>query len=461
MAAPEKPPEGGGDAPARRPTFREMVLGRVEKEAGLARERVDLIANKLVRVEFEEGKKHLPRVFVADSVIDNLSTAWKDSLVVKVLGKNLGYNFMKQKLKALWKPKGGFEIIDVDHGVYMVKFDLPDDKDTVLNGGPWMIFDRCLAVSLWSPDFITSETLALKTMVWLRFPGLNLAYYDESFLFALASSVGKPIRIDVNTKAMHRGRYARVCVEVDLSQPVATRIWFRNQWIRVEFEGLRMICDHCGCYGHLTRNCPGTQAAEPAVQRRPAAAATSEPPMHEKPNPNAGNANAGQQEKPCDGWTEVKKRKEKIKGKSNLNFKKPPQHNKNGGTNQKEKNKGVQVHNEKLPKSRAAVLGRDNSLASGSILSFSAGETSPVLTPLKRRRSNAGIVFSSPTPVPKNGGAPAASGTPQNVVRSLFQAKSMDMEVAQCELQELQNSAVTTMNTKEHPPDGTVMTGGQ
>lgn len=175
---------------------------------------------------------------------------------------------MKTKLKTLWKPKGGFGIIDVDYGVYMVKFDLSDDKDVVLNGGPWMIFDRCLAVSLWSPDFITSESLALKTMVLIRFPGLNLAYYDESFMFALAASVGRPIKVDVNTRAMHRGRYARVCVEVDLSQPVATRIWFRDQWIRVEFEGLKMICDHCGYYGHLSRNCSLKEAVVPASQRQ-------------------------------------------------------------------------------------------------------------------------------------------------------------------------------------------------
>lgn len=457
MAAPEKPPEGGGESHARQPTFREMVLGRVDEAAGLARERVDLIANKLVRVEFEEGKKHLPRVFVADSVIDNLSTAWKDSLVVKVLGKNLGYSLMKQKLKALWKPKGGFEIIDVDHGVYMVKFDLAGDRDTVLNGGPWMIFDRCVAVSLWSPDFITSESLALKTMVWIRFPGLNLAYYDESFLFALASSVGKPSRVDVNTKAMHRGRYARVCVEVDLSQPVATRIWFRDQWIRVEFEGLRMICDHCGCYGHLSRNCTVKQVVEPTAQRRSSATAAPEPSI---PNANAAKEKMVHQEKQGDGWTEVTKRK----GKANLNLKMPPQHSKNGGTKQQVKNVGAN-HKEKIkenpPKSRATILAGDNTLASFSPHSFSVGATSPILTPLKRRRGNAGIVIASPTPAPKDGGAPVAGGTPHSVVRKLFQPNNMDVEAAQCETKELQNSAVTDMNTKEHPPDAPVMTGGQ
>ncbi|KAL6499563.1 hypothetical protein OROGR_027473 [Orobanche gracilis] len=129
----------------RKPTFRDMVLGTSGTHTVMVQERVDLIAHKLARVELEEGHKHLPKVFVADSVIENLSMPWKEALVIKLLGKNLGYNLMRSKLKALWKPKGGFEILDVDHGVFMVKFDLPDDKENVLKGGPWMIFDRCLA----------------------------------------------------------------------------------------------------------------------------------------------------------------------------------------------------------------------------------------------------------------------------------------------------------------------------
>jgi hypothetical protein len=36
------------------------------------------------------------------------------------------------------------------------------------------------------------------TVFWVRFPRLNLVYYDESFLMAMASSIGRPIKIDTN-----------------------------------------------------------------------------------------------------------------------------------------------------------------------------------------------------------------------------------------------------------------------
>lgn len=45
----------------------------------------------------------------------------------------------------------------VGHGFYTVKFDLPADREKAINGRPWMIFDHCLAVRPWQPDFIASE----------------------------------------------------------------------------------------------------------------------------------------------------------------------------------------------------------------------------------------------------------------------------------------------------------------
>lgn len=80
---------------------------------------------------------------------------------------------------------------------------------------------------------------------------LNLVYYDESFLLVLASTVGKPIKVDRNTLKIERGRFARICVEIDLNQPVVGKVWLNHYWYKVSYEGLHIICSNCGCYGHL------------------------------------------------------------------------------------------------------------------------------------------------------------------------------------------------------------------
>ncbi|CAL0319456.1 unnamed protein product [Lupinus luteus] len=147
-------------------------------------------------------------------------------------------------------------MVDVDHGFYYVKFDLQADRETVIGGGPWMIFDHYVAVACWTPEFVAPTAKVDRTMVWIRFPGLNMVYYDESFLLGLASCVGRPIKVDSNTLRAERGRYARVCVEIDLTKPVVGRYFLGGHCYKVVYEGLHVICKSCGCYGHVTRNCP-------------------------------------------------------------------------------------------------------------------------------------------------------------------------------------------------------------
>lgn len=107
-------------------------------------------------------------------------------------------------------------MVDIGLGNYMIKFDLLADKEKVIGGGPWMVFDHCLAVQPWKPDFIVSHDQVKKTIVWIRFPSLGMEYYDESDLLALASAVGSPIKVDMQIVDTARGKYARVLVEIRL-----------------------------------------------------------------------------------------------------------------------------------------------------------------------------------------------------------------------------------------------------
>ena len=72
---------------------------------------------------------------------------------------------------------------------------------------------------------------------------------------ALASGLGTPIKIDFNTLRVSRGKFTRVCVEIDLTKPVVGRVCVEGKWLFVKYEGLHIICAKCGCYGHHARNC--------------------------------------------------------------------------------------------------------------------------------------------------------------------------------------------------------------
>nr|KYP51188.1 Transposon TX1 uncharacterized [Cajanus cajan] len=165
---------------------------------------------------------------------------------------------MKDRLRASWKLEGDFDIIDVSNGFFLVNFDLNADKEKIMHGGPWMIFDHYLTVRQWDPEFSALESKVDKTLVWVRFPGLGMVYYNESVLLTIAAANGRPIKVDLNTLNMNRGRFARVCVEIDLNSPVVGKFCLNDRWHKVEYEGLHLLCTGCGCYGHLIRECPKT-----------------------------------------------------------------------------------------------------------------------------------------------------------------------------------------------------------
>lgn len=50
--------------------------------------------------------------------------------------------------------------------------------------------------------------------------------------------------------AASQGRYARVCVEIDLEVPLVPEIKALGFTQRVEYESLHLICFGCDKYGH-------------------------------------------------------------------------------------------------------------------------------------------------------------------------------------------------------------------
>lgn len=170
-------------------SFRDKVLG---KQKLPLRERVDLVATNIVRIEHVNGSRLMPMLHVDKKMIEELSTPWKDALVVKILGKNLGFNVMKSRLGGVWKLAGDLDIMDVGNGFYMVMFDSDEDRNKVISGGPWMIFDHYLTVRLWTTKFNAEHAFIDKTLVRVRIPSPNVLFYDESFFVDTSLCNWKP-----------------------------------------------------------------------------------------------------------------------------------------------------------------------------------------------------------------------------------------------------------------------------
>nr|XP_025665168.1 uncharacterized protein LOC112763806 [Arachis hypogaea] len=162
----------------------------------------------------------------------------------------------------VWRIKGGFDLLDVGFGYFMVKFDACEDREKVMLGGPWLIEGHYVAVKPWDIDFWPCEQSFGSTLVWVRISGLPIWCYQEQAMMRIASAIGVPIKVDLATKLAERGRYARVCVQINLGLPVIKHIIVEGVTHVVEYESLNLICNSCARYGHDMIQCLGRDSRE-------------------------------------------------------------------------------------------------------------------------------------------------------------------------------------------------------
>ncbi|CAA0842215.1 Unknown protein [Striga hermonthica] len=250
---PDKPPDTPLLFKGTKPSFRDITL--LSKPLPPPPQKRDLFKEEEAWIKLIDNDRLKPVLELDPDYYASVCRSYEDGLVVRLLGKKVSYFYMKEGLKRLWKPHGHIELIDLANGFFMVKFTREDHRDTALNGGPWMLSGHYVTVQKWTPQFNPFNDVIEHTLVWIQFSGLNIAMFDENIMFCLASMVGTPIRIDLNTSNVERGKYARACIQIDLNQPVVGQAGFQGIWYKVEYEGLYLLCPLCGRYGHNRNTC--------------------------------------------------------------------------------------------------------------------------------------------------------------------------------------------------------------
>ncbi|KAL4279694.1 hypothetical protein GQ457_03G033660 [Hibiscus cannabinus] len=196
-----------------------------------------------------------PTIRFSDRVHDRVDWSMRHTIIVRLLGRAIGYKVLLDRIYGLWHPRGELQLIDLENNYYLVRFEDERDYVDVLVNGPWTIFGNYLTVQPWSRSFSTDEKHPTSIVVWVRLPGLPYRYYCKALFRRIAQLVGKVIKVDYNTKAGERGKFARLAISVDLNKPLRSCIGIDNFVQKIEYEGLHRICYSCGIYGHDAESC--------------------------------------------------------------------------------------------------------------------------------------------------------------------------------------------------------------
>ncbi|KAI9112455.1 hypothetical protein K1719_016378 [Acacia pycnantha] len=211
---------------------------------------------------------------------------WMNSLIIKVLGASFPTYLIRDRVNRMWRPKDPLKIIPLNNGYYIVSFSNKEDKEYAFQEGPWMIEDHYLIVQRWRPNFNPWRAdLQCNIAAWIRLPDIPFEFYNVESLRRIGNMVGKMIKIDRSTSVYDKGGFARICVEIDLTQPLLPTYMVFGEERTIVYEGLHQVCFKCGKYGHQKGECPLCQPIRPEKNNDPQGTSTGT----ENEEENAGN----------------------------------------------------------------------------------------------------------------------------------------------------------------------------
>ncbi|KAL0431507.1 UNVERIFIED_CONTAM: hypothetical protein Sradi_0776700 [Sesamum radiatum] len=144
-------------------------------------------------------------------------------------------------------------------GHYLLKFKNPDDYFVALAGGPWFLFNSYVHVQQWKPWFSPSEEPPKTIFLWIQLPQLPIEYFHVDALFRIGKLIGRPIKTDSHTFSQSKGRYARLCIEVETTKPLPPALVIDNHVQQIKYELHMAFCSNCGAIGHLPATCSLSQ----------------------------------------------------------------------------------------------------------------------------------------------------------------------------------------------------------
>ena len=236
-------------------SFRDMLMDTQGHSDNVSLGRQDEWELDEEDVTFRE-EEPVPYIAFSSRIRDRLVEPWEHSVVVKTLGRNLGYRALSFRLNKVWSSTTGFDIIDLANDYFLICFNNAKDVEFALTEGPWTVMGQYLSVQKCTPDFDVVNNKIDRIVAWIRLSEMNIHFYHKNIIRWLGQIIGPVVKIDSNTITAQRGKFSRLAVELDLQKPLVSQFNLEGRIQKVEYKNLPTICFGCGKFGHYREACP-------------------------------------------------------------------------------------------------------------------------------------------------------------------------------------------------------------
>ncbi|XP_039127008.1 uncharacterized protein LOC120263188 [Dioscorea cayenensis subsp. rotundata] len=207
--------------------------------------------------------------------INRACMRFQHSLYGKLFGKPPPFTQVKDDLLAKWSSFGEVLISDLPNGFILIRCSSQQILQHLLLDGPWSVNGITLQLTPWKPFSEPTFAKLSTAAIWVQFHNLPIEFWDGETLDFIASQLGILLKIDDLTTSLARSKFARVCIDIDLSRPLSRGFWIGDDehrvFVVVMYERLPTFCYSCGLISHGTNSYPrssthGTRGTHPPLR---------------------------------------------------------------------------------------------------------------------------------------------------------------------------------------------------
>ncbi|XP_027061100.1 uncharacterized protein [Coffea arabica] len=182
------------------------------------------------------------------------------SLVGKIVGEKI-VNFVgvKNFANLAWGYPRGMVVMVL--GPNMFQFIIPstDDRERILDGGPWIFDSRVLVMEEWYEGVEEDERAFRTAPLWVQAWNLPVHWISKEVGWKIGSIFQEVKEVIVPQVGGKEGRHLKLLVLVDITSPLlrGTTVKLKGalKWISFKYERCPDFCYRCGIIGHSERNC--------------------------------------------------------------------------------------------------------------------------------------------------------------------------------------------------------------
>jgi len=186
-------------------------------------------------------------------------------LLGKLWGETIPLSVVISKTRKDWGfIKGQVDYLDLGNGWILFRFSNLQDISLVWEGRPWHVSGLNLVLRRWEPFFDPFSATIQRIDQWIKITRLPLELWEEDILQKLLGNVGQFLKVDDITLNRSKGKFARVCLNIDITKPLRGSLYIPipNQThpleVPISYEGLHEVCAMCGSNAHELEACPET-----------------------------------------------------------------------------------------------------------------------------------------------------------------------------------------------------------